>query len=115
MHTSKTELQIIAVSLRCDQDPACLCQTLTLDVHWLQERYGDGYMLTVTAAVDQPVEADAIGSMITQHVSTATLQRACGGELVFRLPTAPATSAALPGLLDALDGEGVFSFSPRTS
>jgi hypothetical protein len=64
-------------------------------------------MLTVTAAVDQPVDAEAISSMITQHIGSATLQRACGGELVFRLPTAPATSAALPELLDALDGEGV--------
>jgi hypothetical protein len=76
-------------------------------VQCTQERYGDGYMLTVTAAVDQPVDAEAISSMITQHVGSATLQRACGGELVFRLPTAPATSAALPELLDALDGEGV--------
>ena len=93
--------------MRTASRPCELIQVVTPDVLWPQERYGDGYMLTVTAAVDQPVDAEAISSMITQHVGSATLQRACGGELVFRLPTASATSAALPELLDALDGEGV--------
>lgn len=72
----------------------------------MQEQYGDGYTLTITAAVDRPVDAQAIGQVISQHVAGAALKRACGGELVFRLPTAAARSAALPDLLDKLESEG---------
>lgn len=80
----------------------------------VQEQYGDGYTLTVTAAVDQPVDSEGIERLITQHVPEAGLARFCGGELVFRLPTAAAASTALPDLLDTLETEGASRFM-RTS
>lgn len=70
----------------------------------LQERYGDGYMLTVTTAVDRPVDTTGIERLVAGRVAGAAVARSCGGELVFRLPVAAAS--AFPDLLDAVDAEG---------
>lgn len=87
----------------------CSLKPPSLTTHVVQERYGDGYTLTVTTAVDKPVDVGAIAGVVTRHVAGSALARACGGELVFRLPTAAAASAALPDLLDVLEAEGAAS------
>ncbi len=76
----------------------------------MQEQYGDGYTLTVTTAVDKPVNVAGIECLVADRVAGAAVVRACGGELVFRLPAAAA--AAFPDLLDAVDAEGAAHCRP---